>query len=100
MAMPKKIDPLNKKYYGAVTANLVVTDIGAAAKFYKQAFGFEIRGIMKGPDRKPIHGELSLRGATVMLSPENPGRGMRSAKTMGGSPASLYLLTEQVDKVV
>ncbi len=35
-----------------------------------------------------------------MLSPENPQRGMRSAKTIGGSPATMYLLTENVDKVV
>jgi hypothetical protein len=29
--MPKKIDPLNKKMYGAVTAMLTVTDVKAAA---------------------------------------------------------------------
>ncbi len=98
--MPKKIDPLNKKNYGAVTANLVVNDIGAAAKFYKQALGFEIRSIMKGPDRKPIHAELALRGTTMMLSPESPQMRSQSAKNMGGSPVSLYLLTEDADKMV
>ena len=35
-----------------------------------------------------------------MLSPEIPQMGARSAKTIGASPASLYLLTENADKVV
>lgn len=52
--MPKKIDPLNRKNYGAITASLCVTDLKAAATFYQKAFGFEKRGIMNGPDRKPI----------------------------------------------
>jgi PhnB protein len=98
--MPKKIDPLNKKTYTAVTAMLTVTDINAAVSFYTKAFGFEKRGVMNGPDRKPIHAELTLRGTTLMLGPENPERGMRSAKTLGGSPATLYLLTENVDKTM
>jgi len=98
--MPKKIDPLNKKTYTAVTAMLTVADVKAAVSFYQKAFGFEKRGIMNGPDGKPIHAELTLRGTTLMLGPENAERGMRSAKTLGGSAATLYLLTENVDKTV
>jgi PhnB protein len=80
--MAKKIDPLNKKQYGAVSAILTVSDIKAAVAFYQKAFGFTKRGIMNGPDGKPIHAELTLRGTTLMLGPENPARGMRSAKTV------------------
>src|ERR1700733_14615644 len=98
--MPPKIDPLNKKVYGAVTTLLTVNDVKAAAAFYQKAFGFAKRGIMNGPDGKPIHAELTLRGATLMLSPEMPQMGSRSAKTIGASPSSLYLLTENADKVV
>src|SRR5258708_16136764 len=98
--MPKKIDPLNKKTYGAVTAMLTVNDIKAAANFYQKAFGFAKRGIMNGPDRKPIHAELTLRGTTLMLGPEISQMGSRSAKTLGGSPVTLYLLCEDVHKVV
>jgi PhnB protein len=96
--MAKKIDPLNKKNYGAVSVNLYVADIKAAMGFYQKAFGFAKRGIMNGPDGKPIHAELTLRGTTLMLSPEMPQRGAPSAKTLGGSPVSLYLLTENADK--
>lgn len=97
--MPKKIDPLNKKNYAALSPMLVVADIKAAVGFYQKAFGFEKRGIMNGPDGKPIHAELTLRGVTLMLGPEMPGMGV-SAKTAGASPVTLYLLTETVDKVV
>ena len=37
--MPKKIDPLNKKLYSAVSTMLTVTDVKAAVAFYQKAFG-------------------------------------------------------------
>ena len=98
--MPKKIDPLNKKLYGAVSTMLTVRDVKAAAAFYQKAFGFAKRAIMDGPDGKAIHAELNLRGTTLMLGPEIPQMGSQSAKTIGASPASLYLLTENADKTV
>src|ERR1700730_3888661 len=98
--MPKKIDPLNKKMYGAVSVMLTVTDIKAAASFYQKALGFAKRGVMNGSDGKPVHAELTLRGTTLMLGPEIPQMGSRSAKTLGGSPVTLYLTVENADKVV
>jgi PhnB protein len=98
--MPKKIDPLNRKMYGAVTVMVTVTDVKAAVSFYQKAFGFEKRGIMNGPDGKPMHAELRLRDTTLMLGPENSERGARSAKTIGASPVTLYLTSENVDKTV
>src|SRR5437016_8405425 len=98
--MPKKIDPLNKKVYGAVSTMLTVADVKAAVNFYQKAFGFAKRGIMNGPDGKPMHAELTLRGSTLMLGPENAERGARSAKSLGASPATLYLMVGNVDKVV
>src|SRR5579872_4919566 len=98
--MAKKIDPLNKKAYGGVSVMLTVSDVPAAVSFYQKAFGFTKRGIMKGPDGKPIHAELTLRGATLMLGPESAERGQRSARTLGASPAGLFVYTEKVDKMV
>jgi PhnB protein len=97
--MPKKIDPLNRKQYTAITPMLIVADIKAAVSFYQKAFGFAKRGIMNGPDGKPIHAELTLRNTTLMLGPENPQRGARNPKTLGGTPVTLYLTTENVDKL-
>src|SRR5579864_6199914 len=98
--MPKKMDPLNKKLFGAVSAMLTVTDIKAAVNFYQKALCFAKRGVMNGPDGKPIHAELTLRGTTLMLGPEIPQMGSRSAKTLGASPVTLYLTAENADKVV
>ena len=98
--MPKKIDPLNKKMFCSVTTMLTVADVKAAAAFYQKAFGFAKRGLMNGPDGKAVHAELTLRGTTLMLGPEMPQMGSRSAKAVGASPTSLYLLTEKVDKTV
>ena len=36
----------------------------------------------------------------MMLGPENAQMGNRSAKTLGASPVTLYMPTENVDKVV
>lgn len=96
----KKIDPLNKNQYGAVSAMLTVSDIPASVSFYQKAFGFSKRAIMNGPDGKPIHAELTLRGTTLMLGPENTDMGKRTAKNIGASPASLFIYVENVDKVV
>lgn len=96
--MAKKIDPLNRKMYGAVNVSLTVTDMKAAMSFYQKAFGFAKRGVMNWPDRKPIHAELTLRGTTLMLGCEMPGWS-KSAKTMGGSPSTLYVYVENADKV-
>ena len=81
-------------------AALTVSDIPAAVSFYQKAFGFAKRGIRKGPDGKPVHAELTLRGTTLMLGPESEQMGRRSAKSVGGSPATLYIYVENVDKVV
>ena len=96
----KKIDPLNKKAYGAVSAALTVADIPAAVSFYQKALGFTKRGITNGPDGKPMHAELILRGTVLMLGPESAAMGRRTAKNIGSSPATLYLYVENVDKVV
>src|SRR5882672_4433031 len=65
-----KIDPLNRKQYGALTPMLAVRDVRRAADFYKNALGFTVRSMMDGP-QGPIHAELRLRDTTLMLSPES-----------------------------
>jgi uncharacterized glyoxalase superfamily protein PhnB len=41
-----------------------------------------------------------MKGTTLMLGPENEAMGKRTAKNVGGSPASLYVYVENVDKVI
>ena len=85
--MAKKIDPLNKKNYGAVSVSLIVNDIPAAMKFYQRGLGFAKRSSMNGPNGKPIHAELTLRGTVLMLSPEAPSAAS-AARRQSGLPRS------------
>ena len=93
-----KIDPLNRKNYGAVTPLLVVRDMRQAIEFYKNALGFTVRGVMDGPEG-PVHAELKLRETTLMLSPESRQQNAFSANTIGNTPATLYVLVDDVDSV-
>lgn len=47
-----------------------------------------------------MHAELTLRGTTLMLGPENAAIGKRTAKSIGALSAGLYIYVENVDKVV
>src|SRR6185436_11888821 len=96
----QKDRPITQKKLHRRPAALCVTDVKAATNFYQKAFGFQKRGIMNGPDGKPVHAELTIRGTTLMLGPEMPGMGARSARNVGASPTTLYLLVENVDKTV
>ena len=40
------------------------SDVKEAVAFYQKAFGFAKRAIMNGPDGKPVHAQLTLRGTT------------------------------------
>src|SRR5712671_2101106 len=99
-SMAKKIDPLNKKNYGAASTMLTVVDVKAAINFYQKAFGFTKGVVMKGAGGATTHAELRLRDTVLMLGPENPERGSKSAKSLGGSPVTIYLMAEDVDKTV
>jgi len=70
----KRLILSTEKQYSAVSAALTVSDIPAAVSFYQKAFGFARRGIMNGPDGKPMHAELTLRGTTLMLGPAEHSR--------------------------
>jgi uncharacterized glyoxalase superfamily protein PhnB len=70
---------------------LAVSDVRRAADFYKKAFGFAVRSVMD------IHAELKLRDTVLMLSPEAAQQGNLSANTIGNTPATLYILVDDVD---
>jgi uncharacterized glyoxalase superfamily protein PhnB len=93
---PARIDPLNRKNYGAITPMLVVRDIRRAVDFYTSALEFVVRSVMDGPEG-PVHAELRLRDTTLMLSPESQQQNSFSASTLGNTPATLYLLVDDVD---
>jgi PhnB protein len=93
-----KIDPLNRNQYQAITPMLVVSDIRKMVDFYTRAFGFTVRGVMESPDG-PVHAELRLRETTLMLSPESQEQKNLSARSIGGTPTTLYVTVENVDAI-
>src|SRR5213596_2187011 len=58
-AVPKKIDPLNRTNYRAVTPMLAVRDVRRAINFCTAAFGFKLKASMKGPGDMLMHAELT-----------------------------------------
>lgn len=81
----------------SVSAYLVVKDAKKAMEFYKAAFGAEGDMCLEAPDGSVMYGEIRIGNSTVMLSEENPAWGMKSAETLGDSPVSLHIYTEDCD---
>ncbi len=83
--------------YHTLTPFLTVRDAERAIEFYKNAFGAESRGLMKGPDGKVMHAEIKIGDSVVMLSDEFPDFGSVSPQGLGGSPMGLHIYVDDVD---
>jgi len=98
-AAAPKIDPLNRKNYHSVTPMLSVSDVRGAINFYTNVFGFTAQQVMDTP-YGIMHAELVLRDTKLMLSPEERQQNNLSAKSVGNTPVTLFLLVEDVDAIV
>jgi PhnB protein len=85
--------------YHAVTPYLVVQGASEAIEFYKQAFGAQEIARMPQPDGKVGHAELKIGDSHIMMADEHPQMGFRGPKSLGGTPISICLYVEDVDKV-
>jgi PhnB protein len=83
--------------YHTLTPALTVRDAARAIEFYKQAFGAKERGVMKGPDGKIMHAELTIGDSIIMLTDEFPEFGCLSPQSIGGSAMSLHIYLDGVD---
>ncbi len=82
----------------SVTPSLVVTPCAAAVDFYIAAFGAEeIEPRMVGPDGSVGHAEIRIGDAVVMLGDEWPGGPVQSPTSLGGTTATLFIHTDDVD---
>ncbi len=82
----------------SVSAYLIVKNGRKTMDFYTEAFGATASECLNGPDGAVLHGEVRIGNSTVMISEENPAWNLKSAETMGGSPVSLHIYVEDVDK--
>jgi PhnB protein len=85
--------------YPQVSAYLCVDGASAAIDFYSKVFGASERVRMPAPGGKVGHAEVQLGDSIIMLSDEFAEMGMRSPKSLGGSPVTISVYTEDVDDV-
>lgn len=85
--------------FRTVTPYLVVSGAASALDFYVRAFGAKEVYRMPGPGGKIMHAELEIGDSKLMLSDEMPEMGGKSPATLKGSPVSVFLYVEDVDKV-
>jgi len=85
----------------AVLAHLTVDNAAAAIDFYIKAFDAVEHGRVPGPDGKLIHASLGINGSSIMLNddfPEMSGGKSMTPKALGGSPVTIHLVVDDVDK--
>ena len=86
--------------YHTLTPYLVVRAAEAAIEFYKNAFGATELYRLDMPDGKVGHAEMQLGNSRFMLSDEMPQMGYSSPQTLGGTPFTLLVYSEDVDAAV
>lgn len=94
--MPVK--PIPEGYH-SVTPYLVIKGAAKAIDFYKRAFGAVELFHMEGPDGRIGHAEIKIGNSPVMLADEHPHMGFKGPQSLGGTPVSLMIYVEDVDKV-
>jgi PhnB protein len=84
--------------YPQVSPSLIVDGAAKALDFYTQVLGATERMRMGGPDGKVGHAEIQFGDSVVMLADEYPEMGYVGPKTIGGSPVTIAVYVEDVDK--
>jgi PhnB protein len=96
--MPKATHYIPAGYHSA-TPYLIINGAAKAIDFYKNAFGATEVLRMAQPDGKIGHAEIKIGDSHIMLADEVPQMGYKSPKSLGGSPVSILLYLDDVDKV-
>lgn len=88
--------------YHSVTPYLIVDNATKALEFYQKALNAtELYRLPVSSDKgvqKIGHAEIKIGDSQVMLSDEYPEMNARSPKSLGGTPASLMIYVDDVDK--
>ncbi len=83
--------------YPRVAPYLCVEGAADAIDFYTRVLGAEERVRMPAPDGRIGHAELAVGDGLIMLSDEYPEMGVRSPKSVGGTPCMIAVYVEDVD---
>ena len=83
-----------------VTPHLVCAGASDAVDFYVKAFNATEMGRLAGPDGKLMHAAVRIGDSVVMLMDEFPECGAVAPTTLKGTPVSVHLYVDQVDKAM
>ncbi len=83
--------------YHTVTPQLTLDNAAQAIDWYKKAFGADEVSRFAGPDGQIMHAELRVGNSRIMLN--DAMMGAKSAKAMGGSPASFWIYVDDCDSL-
>jgi len=92
------VKPIPEGYH-SVTPYLIIRGASRAIEFYKKAFGATELMRFPGPNDTVMHAEIKIGDSPIMLADEGETSTYRSPQTFGGSPVSLMIYVEDVDKV-
>jgi PhnB protein len=92
------MDKQTSRGVSKLSPHLVVAGAADAIDFYKRAFGAEEMMKLEGPDGKVMHACVSINGSSVMLVDENPQWKALGPKALGGTPVTIHLMVDDVDK--
>ena len=92
------VSPIPEGYH-SVTPYLVMKNAAAAIEFYKKAFGAVELLRMAAPGGKIGHAEIKIGDSPVMLADEYPDMGFKGPESLGGTPVSLMVYVDDVDKI-
>lgn len=85
--------------YPQVSPYLCIDGAGGAIDFYTKVFGATERVRMPDPEGKIGHAELQIGDSVIMLADEFPEMGIRSPRSVGGTPVTISVYVENVDHV-
>ena len=97
--MTAAVKPIPEGHH-TVTPYLILSGASDAIAFYEKALGAEEVLRLADPGGKVHHAEISIGDSRVMLADEHPEIQALSPKTVGGSPVSIHLYVEDVDRAV
>jgi uncharacterized glyoxalase superfamily protein PhnB len=81
-----------------VTPYVFYDDLPAALDWLAQAFGFETRMTLPGPDGKPMHAEMTTADGVIMMGPTGNMPTWKSPRALGGANTQgLFIYVEDVD---
>lgn len=92
------VKPIPEGYH-SVTPYLIIRGATEAIEFYKKAFGATELFRFPTPDGKIGHAEMKIGDSPIMLADEYPEMGYKGPQTLGGSPVSILIYLEDVDKI-